>query len=334
MATPTGTDYPAIPAPLPTLKALYESVDALKSNIEILPTRAGQRGFQAVTFNDLVSLGLLANLSGTTVGAQVITNAMLAGMPSKTIKSNITGAAAPPADNTLSALLDAVLTNVQGSVIYRDAGSGWTFLGPGTAGNFLQTAGASANPLWAAPGAGAGLVHLNTLTATAGVTTALSDTTSITAAYSEYLLTFEQIIPGTNAVTPQIVVSTNGGSSYITTAYIAMAVAIFDNLEVSSGDTSSTAVVLAAPTAGVNNNANYGLSGSVKLFNPLGTTTRKFFSGGTSYMYSTGITVAQLVFAPISGFWDGGNTAINAFQLNMSGGGTFSGKMRVYGLTP
>lgn len=51
-------------------------------------------------------------------------------------------------------MLDAI-SNVRGTVLYRGAG-GWVALPPGTAGQFLQTAGAGADPLWAAGGGGGG----------------------------------------------------------------------------------------------------------------------------------------------------------------------------------
>jgi hypothetical protein len=48
-----------------------------------------------------------------------------------------------------SAEIDAVFGSAQGDILYR-GGSLWTVLTPGTSGFFLQTAGASANPMWAA----------------------------------------------------------------------------------------------------------------------------------------------------------------------------------------
>lgn len=47
----------------------------------------------------------------------------------------------------ISDLLD-MLTTARGSLLYRGA-SGWTALAPGTAGQFLQTEGAAADPQWA-----------------------------------------------------------------------------------------------------------------------------------------------------------------------------------------
>lgn len=59
-------------------------------------------------------------------------------------------------DITISALVQEILdqiTTVHGSVLYRDSG-GWAALAPGTTGNFLQTQGAGADPVWAAGGGG------------------------------------------------------------------------------------------------------------------------------------------------------------------------------------
>lgn len=52
----------------------------------------------------------------------------------------------------ISNLLDDI-SNVRGSVLYRGA-AGWAALGPGTAGNVLQTNGAGADPSWVAGGGG------------------------------------------------------------------------------------------------------------------------------------------------------------------------------------
>jgi hypothetical protein len=55
---------------------------------------------------------------------------------------------------SLNDLSDTNLTGeVQGSVLYRNA-TEWVVLTPGTSGQFLQTQGASANPLWATPPSG------------------------------------------------------------------------------------------------------------------------------------------------------------------------------------
>ena len=59
----------------------------------------------------------------------------------------VSGDAATPAWSGLSALMDTILGNTQGDVLYRSA-SVWTVLAPGTNGQYLTTGGASADPSW------------------------------------------------------------------------------------------------------------------------------------------------------------------------------------------
>ncbi len=95
-------------------------------------------------------------LKGNTGAAPVfgqVTNSDMANMADGTIKSNISGGAAAPSDNTLDAILDDYFGTAQGTVIYRGA-SNWAGLAPGTNGHFLQTQGAGANPQWAAASGG------------------------------------------------------------------------------------------------------------------------------------------------------------------------------------
>jgi hypothetical protein len=69
------------------------------------------------------------------------------------IIANISGGTATPSANTLSNILDAIISSARGTLIYR-TNSGWTGLAPGTSGQVLQTGGASGDPSWtAAPGA-------------------------------------------------------------------------------------------------------------------------------------------------------------------------------------
>jgi hypothetical protein len=89
-----------------------------------------------------------ANSVGTTaIQANAVTNAKLATMAANTVKMNNTGASAVPIDGTVSQLLD-LLSTTRGTILVRGA-SAWFALSPGTSGQFLQTAGAGADPLWA-----------------------------------------------------------------------------------------------------------------------------------------------------------------------------------------
>jgi hypothetical protein len=62
--------------------------------------------------------------------------------------ANISGSAAAPVGVAASAFLDSAFGSTQGGILYR-SGSAWSFLGPGTNGQFLKTLGAAANPVWA-----------------------------------------------------------------------------------------------------------------------------------------------------------------------------------------
>lgn len=59
--------------------------------------------------------------------------------------------------SALSALIDAVFGSTQGNILYRDS-SAWQVLAPGTAGTFLKTGGAAANPSWSST-TGGGLIN-------------------------------------------------------------------------------------------------------------------------------------------------------------------------------
>lgn len=89
-----------------------------------------------------------STLSGSSLTVNSVANSALAQAPANTVKGNITGTTANVTDNTLTAVVDADISNVQGSVLYRGA-TAWSALGPGTSGQYLQTAGTAANPAWA-----------------------------------------------------------------------------------------------------------------------------------------------------------------------------------------
>ncbi|WP_407194394.1 hypothetical protein [Bradyrhizobium sp. STM 3566] len=96
-----------------------------------------------------VSLDTTFQFSGSAlqIAPSSVANSKLASMVDGTIKSNISGSAAGPADNSISAVLDKLLGTTQGSVIYRDA-STWAALSPGSSGQLLSSGGAGANPSW------------------------------------------------------------------------------------------------------------------------------------------------------------------------------------------
>jgi hypothetical protein len=118
------------------------------------------------TFALANDLAALEGLSGTGIARRtgtdawsagtLVTNAELATAADGTIKSNISGVTASPSDNTITTVLDK-LGSTQGQILYRNS-TAWVPLAPGTAGQFLTTQGAAANPNWSSGGAGTGTV--------------------------------------------------------------------------------------------------------------------------------------------------------------------------------
>jgi hypothetical protein len=97
--------------------------------------------------------GLYGRINGSTVGPL---GAGVSSVGSGNVVGNSTGSTAAPADTTLTSLIDRAFGSTQGQILYRGS-SAWAALGTGTAGQVLQTGGASANPSWVTPsGSGGG----------------------------------------------------------------------------------------------------------------------------------------------------------------------------------
>jgi hypothetical protein len=92
---------------------------------------AGFPGFRAVVAADIPSLPLSS----------------LAAQANLTILANITGSSNPPAADTLTAILDAILGTTRGSLIERGA-STWGVITPGTSGLPFVSNGAAADPAY------------------------------------------------------------------------------------------------------------------------------------------------------------------------------------------
>ena len=128
--------------------------------------------------------GQVLRVSGTTLGFGTIataglgdnqvTLAKLATQAANTILANLTEGAAVPTAATLTAILDDIMGNTQGAVLFRNA-TAWVKLDPGTSGQFLKTNGAAANIEWSTP-AGAGDVSSNTSSSVADEIALFADT--------------------------------------------------------------------------------------------------------------------------------------------------------------
>lgn len=67
--------------------------------------------------------------------------------PNLRIVANVSGGTAVPTANTLTAILDAIVSSARGTLLYR-TNSGWVGLAPGSNGQILQSGGASGDPSW------------------------------------------------------------------------------------------------------------------------------------------------------------------------------------------
>jgi hypothetical protein len=85
--------------------------------------------------------------------------------------------------------------------------------GAGTAGQVLVSNGASALPSWGSLASGWDLLAV----ATASASSSLDFTTGINSTYDQYSFMFDNLLPGTDAVTMLLQISTDGGSTWINT---------------------------------------------------------------------------------------------------------------------
>lgn len=170
-------------------------------------------------------------------------------------------------------------------------------------------------------------VLLNTLTASGSVS--LSDTTSLTATYKNYKVVFQNVIPVTNGACLQLTVSTDGGSSYLTTNYISEAAGF--NGTSSAADTSTSAILIGGGATNIGcpgNTAGYsGLSGHLYIHNPAGGSLYTAFEGQVAY-YSS---VPANVIAMLHGF-NTTTSAVNAIKFAESSGNISSGVIKIYGM--
>jgi hypothetical protein len=174
---------------------------AAASNSFSCGTSGGGGGGGTVTTTGSPASGNLAKFSGATsitnadltgdvttsggvvtaIAANAVTLAKLATQANQTILSNISGGVAVPAANTLTAILDNILSSTQGTVIFRGA-STWTTLAPGTSGQFLKTLGSGADPVWDTPaGGGGGTIANQTILSNISGSTAAASGNTLTA---------------------------------------------------------------------------------------------------------------------------------------------------------
>jgi len=191
-----------------------------------------------------------------------------------------------------------------------------------TNGYFLSAQSGNTGGLtWAEAGGGA-LVHLSSQTASSSSTI---NFTQISSTYNTYRFVFENVLPGTNNPSFAIRTSTDGGSSYDSGSSDYFRTGFWENGASVTNNTGTVAYGYFV-SAGVNSDAsNGGVSGSLELYNPL----------GTSYTMWVSSTVASDGSNdPTAQFFCGHRQSaadVDAVQFLFDSGVIASGTIRMYG---
>jgi hypothetical protein len=173
---------------------------------------------------------------------------------------------------------------------------------------------------------GGGLVLLEQHTASASAS--LDFTTALTSTYDNYLIEFLGLLPATNGVAAQILVSTNGGSTWSTSSLYDYAGTFASTLPATGGiGASGTTACSLTGSTNVSSSGGGGLVGTFRLMNPGSTSLQKSFVGqvwiGLTDSNSYNISESCVYKA---------TTAVNAFQFKYSSGNIASGTIRVSGI--
>lgn len=276
---------------------------ALTGNASDVLTGAGTFATPATGISQLtgdVTAGPGSGSQAATIPNDTVTNAKAANMAAETIKGRAVGAGTgDPTDldaDDVSDILD------------------------GAADPFLRTS--------ASGGSGGALVLLEQHTASASAT--LDFTTAITSTYDTYLIELLNVIPATDAALLWLRVSTDGGSTFDTSASYSDELFAFNGGgSAASGATGGTKSILTRTVRGNGSapGSSWGVTGHLTLYDPLSASLYKQFVGEVHYYHSAGVRDRGVV----GGAWESA-TAVNAIRFLFSSGNITSGTIRVYGI--
>jgi trimeric autotransporter adhesin len=176
----------------------------------------------------------------------------------------------------------------------------------------------TANTITIASPAAGSLVLLASISASSSAT--ISFTSAISSTYSTYFMTWELVQPSTNLSSLEFLVSTNNGTSYITTNYQSGLVYIPYN-SVTATNSTSTTVGLLSQTTG---NTSY-TSGNLWMYNVQ--------NGGTFQAVGESVELSSATTYRMNYCCSNTATMVNAIQFLFSAGNITSGKFSLYGLT-
>jgi hypothetical protein len=173
---------------------------------------------------------------------------------------------------------------------------------------------------------GSSLVLLATQT-TAGAAT-IDFTSSINSSYSEYLFVLSPVYSVTDAVTLQMQLSSDGGSSWLAAGYDYALMLMGSGSATPAGAAAESAAAINLTDATISNIAQRLIAGEVRLFSP-SDATRHPINVDLSHWTSAG----HLQRVAGAAIYQGGNVAINGVRFKMSSGNII-GTIYMYGVRP
>jgi hypothetical protein len=193
-------------------------------------------------------------------------------------------------------------------------------IGAGTAGQVLTSNGAGNAPSFQAASSAGSLVLLATVTASGGASVSFSST-YITATYNTYLLNFSNVQPASNNDILLMQISTNNGSTYISTGYQSgQNQWIYNSATLSNGN--STSYLFLTPGVG---SANFA-SGQAWLSNMQNGASFLAWGNSSVFYNSASAYGANMISYNAA-------TSVNNIKIYcLSGGNITTGTFNLYGL--
>jgi len=208
--------------------------------------------------------------------------------------------------------------------VQNAADDGFEALGQGTSGQTLISSGDDSLPAWGTSENTWSL--LETLTASSSAN--LSFTSGIDSTYRTYCFILSEVLPASDGSILQMVASTNGGSSYLTTGIYGQHVQ--RNVEGNDSYTANFGTSGSQLSIGYvigNASIEAGLGGNIYIDNPSGAVRQKMIRGFYSHTSNDNDAKGGVIMAAIKTA-----TALNALRFQMSSGNIASGTIKLYGI--
>lgn len=222
---------------------------------------------------------------------------------------------------TLSEVLDFIGSAAHGDILYRGSSS-WARLAAGTQNKYLSTNGPGVAPSWVGS-----LVFLGTASLSSVATSdwVFSWDTSY---FHSYLFVLAKVLPATDDVVLQLRTSSDGGSTYDSSAgnYRHEHMRASSAAVAAGGSTSDTEIEMVPAGSAIGNATDEGISGLVWVLNPKAAAHCRIVWDAT-YADNAGLT------RKINGSGARLSAAdVDAVRFLMSSGNLASGEIRMYGL--